>query len=79
MSATRIAVVPGPGAPKELSTLLGNKGVTEWDPARVEKSGALDSEAGIVFLFADAGPAEAAGAGLRASVASARVCRAPRR
>lgn len=59
MSATtKVAVVPGPGAPKELSTLLGNKGVTEWDPARVEKSGALDAEAGIVFLFADAGPAE---------------------
>lgn len=59
MSATaKVAVVPGPGTPKELSTLLGNKGVTEWDPARVEKSGTLDSEAGIVFLFADAGPAE---------------------
>lgn len=58
MSAeTKVAVVPGPGSPKELSTLLG-KGVTEWDRARVEKSGALDSEAEIVFLFADAGPAE---------------------
>lgn len=54
---TKVAVVPGPGSPKELSTLLG-KGVTEWDRARVEKSGALDSEAEIVFLFADAGPAE---------------------
>ncbi len=58
MSATKIAVVHGPGTPKELSMLLGTERVTDWDPARVEKSGALDPEAGIVFLFADAGPAE---------------------
>jgi 3-hydroxybutyryl-CoA dehydrogenase len=59
MSATtKVAVVPGPGTPKELSTLLGTEGVTVWDPTLVEKSGALDPEAGIVFLFADAGPAE---------------------
>lgn len=59
MSATtKVAVVPGPGTPKELSTLLGTEGVTVWDPSLVEKSGALDPEARIVFLFADAGPTE---------------------
>lgn len=59
MSATtKVAVVPGPGTPKELSTLLGTEGVTVWDPSLVETSGALDPEARIVFLFADAGPTE---------------------
>lgn len=59
MSATtKVAVVPGPGTPKELSTLLGTEGVTVWDPSLVEMSGALDPEARIVFLFADAGPTE---------------------
>ena len=57
-ATTKVAVVPGPGTPKELSMLLGNKGVSEWDPARVEMSGPLDSKVGIIFLFADAGPAE---------------------
>lgn len=53
MSATtKVAVVPGPGAPAELSTLLGSGSVIVWDPARVEKSGALDPAAKILFLFA---------------------------
>ncbi|MHB8831940.1 MAG: 3-hydroxyacyl-CoA dehydrogenase family protein [Desulfobacteria bacterium] len=58
MSATKVAVVPGHGAPKEHWVLLGNEGVDIWDPARVEKTGALDPEARIIFLFADEGSAE---------------------
>jgi len=58
MSTRRVVVVRGPGAPGEIPLLLGGKEVAEWAPERVEKSGAPDSNAGIVFLFADAGADE---------------------
>lgn len=59
MSATtKVAAVPGPGAPADLSLLFGADGYAVWDPARVEKSGFLDPDAGLVFVMADAGAEE---------------------
>lgn len=55
MSATtKVAVVPGPGAPADLSALLGVEGISTWDPARVEKAGFLEPATALVFLMVDA-------------------------
>lgn len=58
MSAMKTAVVPGLGAPRDLTSFFGSVEVDEWPSAKVEKLGAIDPRAGIIFLFADADPAE---------------------
>lgn len=53
-TSSRIAVVAGPGAPRDVATLRGWGGVEEWDAARVEGSGTVDATSGLVLLLVDA-------------------------
>ena len=58
MSAIKIAIIPGPGAPRDLTSFIGSVVVDEWPLTKVEKLGAIDPRSGIIFLFADADSAE---------------------
>jgi 3-hydroxybutyryl-CoA dehydrogenase len=54
---TEFAVVAGPGAPQDVSVLVG-AGAASWEAARVEREGCVDGAARLVFLFVDAPPDE---------------------